>query len=200
MKYKKLLKVIPVLLGFSLLFMATGYIVSARAGSATPYGQLKVVGNQLCGSNGQAVQLKGMSSHGLQWYGHYMNRDSIKYMKENWGANVVRAAMYTEERGYISNPSLMKSRTKEVVQAAIDEGIYVIIDWHILSDGNPNVHREEAKLFFEEMARTYKDYPNVIYEICNEPNGVSWDGGNQTLCKNILFPQLEQLIQIALLL
>ena len=103
--------------------MATGYIVSARAGSATPYGQLKVVGNQLCGSNGQAVQLKGMSSHGLQWYGHYMNRDSIKYMKENWGANVVRAAMYTEERGYISNPSLMKSRTRRLFKQLLMRNI-----------------------------------------------------------------------------
>ncbi|NLL72737.1 MAG: cellulase family glycosylhydrolase [Clostridiales bacterium] len=169
-------KILSVFMGCLLLFMATSYVVSEKVEAASPYGQLKVVGNQLCDSRGQAVQLKGMSSHGLQWYGHYMNRDSINYMKNTWGANVVRAAMYTEEKGYMSNPSYMKSKTKEIVEAAIEAGIYVIIDWHILSDGNPNTHREQAKAFFEEMARSYGHYPNVIYEICNEPNGVSWSG------------------------
>lgn len=173
---KRLQKSLSAFLGCLLILMAASLFVPKKVEAATPYGQLKVVGNQLCNSSGQAVQLKGMSSHGLQWYGHYMNRDSINFMKNAWGANVVRAAMYTEERGYISNPSLMKSRTKEVVEAAIEAGIYVIIDWHILSDGNPNIHREQAKAFFEEMARTYGNYPNVIYEICNEPNGVSWSG------------------------
>jgi endoglucanase len=139
-------------------------------------GQLKVVGSQLCNQNGDPIQLKGMSSHGLQWFGHYMNYDSIKFMRDDWGANLVRAAMYTSSGGYISNPKTLKTKVKEVVQAAIDLDIYVIIDWHILSDGDPNTYKEQAKAFFQEMASLYKDSPNVIYEICNEPNGdVTWD-------------------------
>ncbi|HEY9061281.1 MAG TPA: cellulase family glycosylhydrolase [Pseudobacteroides sp.] len=145
--------------------------------ASTPYGQLKVVGSQLCNQSGQPVVLKGMSSHGLQWYGNFMNTSSIKTLKDSWGATVVRAAMYTAENGYISNPAAMKSKVKEIVQAAIDLGIYVIIDWHILSDGDPNTYKTQAKEFFKEMATTYGSYPNVIYEICNEPNGnASWTG------------------------
>lgn len=52
--------------------------------------------------------------------------------------------------------------------------MYVIIDWHILSDGDPNCYKDEAKAFFSEMAEKYKDRVNVLYEICNEPNGVDW--------------------------
>ena len=71
--------------------------------------------------------------------------------RDDWHVNVFRAAMYTEEDGYIDDPSV-KEKVKEAVEAAIDLGIYVIIDWHILYDGNPNEHKEEAKAFFQEMA------------------------------------------------
>ncbi|GAA0136846.1 hypothetical protein YSY43_36870 [Paenibacillus sp. YSY-4.3] len=144
------------------------------AAPAVPFGQLKVQGNQLVGQSGQAVQLVGMSSHGLQWYGNFVNKSSLQYMRDNWGINVFRTAMYTAEKGYITNPSV-KDKVKEAVQASIDLGLYVIIDWHILSDGNPNTYKTQAKAFFQEMATLYGNTPNVIYEIANEPNGnVSW--------------------------
>ena len=54
--------------------------------------------------------------------------------------------------------------------------MYVIIDWHILHDLDPNVYKEDAKDFFNEMSAKYADYDNVIYEICNEPNGgTNWN-------------------------
>ncbi|WP_319001667.1 cellulase family glycosylhydrolase [Clostridium estertheticum] len=154
-----------------LIFVAVSsrtYIAQAATSSVS---QLKIVGSQLCDSTGKAIQLKGMSSHGLQWYGDYMNYDSMKYLRDNWGVNVVRAAMYTDQGGYISNPTTTKAKVKEIVQAAIDLNMYVIIDWHILNDGNPNTYKEQSKSFFKEMATTYGNHPNVIYEICNEPNG-----------------------------
>jgi endoglucanase len=49
--------------------------------------------------------------------------------------------------------------------------MYVIVDWHILSDGNPLANEDAAKAFFAEVSERYKGSPNVIYEICNEPNG-----------------------------
>ena len=143
----------------------------AEAATTSFGGQLKVVGSQLCDSNGKPIQLKGMSSHGLQWYGQFVNYDSMKFLRDKWGVNVIRAAMYTNEGGYISNPSSQKEKIKKIVQDAIDLNMYVIIDWHILSDNNPNTYKEQAKSFFQEMAEEYGKYPNVIYEICNEPNG-----------------------------
>lgn len=147
---------------------------TARQGGVSQNGRLKVIGTQLCNEDGQAVVLRGMSSHGLQWYGQFASAQAMASTAE-YGANVFRLAMYTAEGGYLSQPGL-KEAVKNGVAAAVQNDMYVIIDWHILSDGNPMTHLEEAKAFFSEMARLYKDTPNVIYEICNEPNNVSWAG------------------------
>lgn len=154
----------------------SGSGVSAPTNSVVKkYGQLKVVNGQLCDNNGNAIQLKGMSSHGLSWYP--FGNDTVKNLVNDWHISVVRAAMYpTEYNGYITNPAV-KDQVKKIVADAVKYGIYVIIDWHCLNDGsnNPQNHQTQAIAFFEEMAQAYKNYPNVIYEICNEPNGgVTW--------------------------
>jgi len=137
-------------------------------------GHLQVIGTQLCNEAGEAVVLRGMSSHGIQWFPQFLSSEVIKSTADR-GANLFRAAMYTAENGYISNKAEMKQRLVNAVDAAIALDMYAIIDWHILSDGNPNTYKAEAKAFFEEMARRYKGNPAVIYEICNEPNGnVTW--------------------------
>ena len=138
-------------------------------------GSLHVSGVNLLNQAGQPIQLAGMSSHGLQWYGHLMNAGSIKWLRDDWKANVVRAAMYTADGGYIANPSV-KDKVIESVEAAIQHGMYVIIDWHILNDNDPNIYKTQAIEFFQDMATRYGEFPNVIYEIANEPNGyANWN-------------------------
>jgi len=93
------------------------------------------------------------------------------------GYTVIRAALYTEEVGQHRALSRKQDMIK-AVDAAIAAGIYIIIDWHNLSDGNSMKYKSEALTFFREMAELYKNTPNVLYEICNEPNGdnVTWQG------------------------
>jgi aryl-phospho-beta-D-glucosidase BglC (GH1 family) len=139
------------------------------------YGQLKVVGNRLCDKNGNPVQLRGMSSHDIKWL--WWGKDhTVQNLAYSWRANVARVAMYTSPNngGYISTPALLKQRVKDYVDDAIEAGIYVIVDWHILQDGDPNTYINESKAFFQEMSQAYGSYPNVIWEICNEPNGPQW--------------------------
>ncbi len=151
---------------------------TAEAAGTTPverYGQLSVKSGKLVDKNGQPVQLKGISSHGVQWFGDLVNQDTMKWLRDDWGISVFRVALYTEENGYIANPSL-KNKVKEAIEAAQKLGLYVIIDWHILSDGDPNIHKNEAKAFFNEFSTKYGHLPNVIYELANEPNGnVNWN-------------------------
>lgn len=137
------------------------------------YGQLTVSGNKILDKNGQVVQLRGMSFFWSQWIGKYYNAETVKWLKDDWKCNVVRAAMAVESGGYLENPEAEKAKIYAVVDAAIAEGIYVIVDWH---DHNGEKHLEEAKAFFGELAAKYKDVPNIIYEPYNEPLNVSWVG------------------------
>lgn len=140
-------------------------------------GQLSVRGSEIVNQRGEPVQLRGMSSHGLQWFGKLVTEEALIDLRNNWGITVFRAAMYTAQGGYVENPKV-KTKLFEIVDAAIRLGIYVVIDWHILYDNNPQIHQGKAVEFFSEMSKKYAGIPNVIYEICNEPNGnISW-GGN----------------------
>lgn len=157
---------------------SSGIKVSSTFACPSKTGALKVTGNQLTDASGNPVQLRGISTHGLAWYPDYVNENAFKQYRQVWGANVVRLAMYTAEYGgYCSggNKENLKNLVKKGVEYATRQDMYVIIDWHILSDGNPKTNQAEAKKFFQEMASTYASYNNVIYEICNEPNGgTSW--------------------------
>lgn len=183
-------KKIKILRGFALVCVLalglclTGGLQIAEAKTTTYYdasaGRLYVKGTKLVDKKGNEVQLRGVSTHGLSWYPQYVNDKCFAQLHDKWGANVVRLAMYTEEyNGYCSgdakNRSDLKKLIKKGVRLAKKHKMYVIVDWHILSDGNPNSHKKEAKAFFREMSREFKGYNNVIYEICNEPNnGTSW--------------------------
>lgn len=137
------------------------------------YGPLKVLGNRIVGFDDKPVQLRGMSFFWSQWIGKYYTNSCVKWLKDDWHCNIVRAAMAVEEGGYLTNPEIEKQKIITVVDAAIEHGIYVIIDWH---DHHAGDHLEKAKNFFAEMARKYGDKPNVIYELFNEPLQVSWAG------------------------
>ena len=141
-------------------------------------GALSVNGTQLVDQNGNPVQLRGISTHGLSWFPNFVDQNAFRQFREEWNVNIMRLAMYTHENGgYCTdgNKENLKNIIYRGVQYATDNDMYVIIDWHVLQEQNPNVYKEEAKKFFSEMSEKYKDYDNVIYEICNEPNGgVGW--------------------------
>ena len=80
--------------------------------------------------------------------------------------------MGVEESGGYLEDSSNKQKVKTVVDAAINKGLYVIIDWHT---SHAEDYETQAIQFFEEMATLYGDYDNVIYEIYNEPLQISWD-------------------------
>lgn len=147
---------------------------------ATPSGSgaLHVEGTQLKDSKGNNVQLRGISTHGLSWFPQYVNQELFHELHKEWNANVMRLAMYTAENGgYCTDgdKNKLKQLVKDGVQYATNADMYVIIDWHVLRDENPNANKDEAKKFFEEMSKEYANANNVIYEICNEPNGgTSW--------------------------
>lgn len=161
---------------------------TAQAAGAAPveqHGALHVSGTDLKDSHGAKFQLKGVSTHGIAWFPQYVNKDAFQTLRDNYGINTIRLAMYTNKsEGY--GPDAVK-KVREGVKYATELGMYVIIDWHILNDGNPNQHKSEAKKFFTKMSKKYGSQKNVIYEICNEPNGnVTWNKQIKPYAKTII--------------
>lgn len=145
-------------------------------GGLNEHGQLTVQGSSLLNQKGEAIQLKGISSHGIRWYYEYLNYPALKYFRDK-GANLVRLAVYTKPTGaYIDNPTDSLKTLYVGIENALAADCYAIVDWHILDDNDPNMHVTQAVEFFETVSARYANNPGIIYEICNEPNGTaSWD-------------------------
>lgn len=152
---------------------AASFLASAAFADVPP---LTVSGNKIL-SGGQAKSFAGnsffWSNTGWEQEDLY-NAQAVQWLKNDWNATIVRAAMGADEDGsYIEDPQGNQQRVETLVQAAIDNDIYVIIDFH-----SHQAHALEAQsiAFFREMAQKYGAYNNVIYEIYNEPVGVDWNG------------------------
>ncbi|MER7165690.1 cellulase family glycosylhydrolase [Micromonospora sp. NPDC000207] len=137
-------------------------------------GQLRVCGTQLCNRYGRPIQLRGMSTHGIQWYSQCVNDASLDALATDWRADVLRISMYIQEDGYETNPRLFTDRVHDYIERATARGMYAIVDWHMLTPGDPNHNLARARTFFTEIAQRHKDKTNILYEVANEPNGVSW--------------------------
>ncbi|MER6006857.1 cellulase family glycosylhydrolase [Nonomuraea angiospora] len=152
-------------------------VLGTPSSTGTPVqanGQLQVCGVKLCNEHGKQIQLRGMSSHGLQWYSQCLNTASLDALANDWKADVLRISMYIQEDGYETNPRLFTDRVHNLIEQATARGMYAIVDWHMLDPGDPNYNLSRAKTFFTEIAQRHNGKNNLLYEIANEPNGVSW--------------------------
>ena len=181
-------KILSILLTAILLVSALAACGKASAaptpvddGRARPSscGKLRVVGGKLCAESGEPVMLRGLSLNGLITSESYLNEELFRELARSDGVNLFRLPMYTYgvgSVGYCANGD--KERHKEAVARGVElaraQDMYVLIDWHILSDGDPNTYIDDALSFFAEMAERFSGNNNVLYEICNEPNGVDW--------------------------
>jgi endoglucanase len=134
------------------------------------HGALSVTGVQLTDQTGKPVVLHGVSFGWHNWWPRFYNANTVKWLAGDWKCSVVRAAMGVEPaKGFIMDPAGSKEKIEAVVNAAIANDIYVLIDWH-----SHGLLQKEAVDFFAEMAQKYGKYPHVIYEIFNEPDKNTW--------------------------
>ena len=148
-------------------------------------GRLHVQGTGLADEGGTAVQLRGVSTHGLTWYPGFVSESLFAQVSEDWNCNLVRLAMYAsiycgEERE--ESYALLKRG----IEAAVAADMYVLVDWHMLEKGDPNEEADEAEEFFARVTAEYPDCPNLLFEICNEPNGEADWGAVLTYAERII--------------
>ena len=146
---------------------ADGDIYTARP---SVNGKLHVEGTNLVDAKGTPVQLRGVSTHGLTWFSHYLNNELFHQVSGDWNCSLIRLAMYSSV--YSSNKrDESYELMKKGINLAVNNDMYVIVDWHMLEKGNPVEELDKAKEFFARITEEYKNSPNLIFEICNEPNG-----------------------------
>ncbi len=141
-------------------------------------GRLHVQGVNLYNENGNAIQLRGMSTHGIQWYGwdKFLTPAALDALSKQWKADIVRVSLYVQEGGYETNPAAFTAHAEQIIDEVIARGMYVLVDWHMLDPGDPMANVESAKTYFTEISQRYANLPNVLYEIANEPNGTYEEG------------------------
>lgn len=133
-------------------------------------GKLQVIGTQLSNAKGNALMLRGASLGWHNLWPRFYNEGAVSWLASDWKCNVIRASMGVGlDDSYLENPQYALKCMTAVIDAAIKNGIYVLIDFH-----SHKLHTAEAKTFFTGMATKYKNSPNVIYEIWNEPDYYSW--------------------------
>jgi endoglucanase len=170
----------------SVALAATALVTTSAAAApipipaaATPVsinGQLHVCGTKLCNQYNKPIQLRGMSTHGIQWYANCIKKASLDALATDWNADILRISMYVArgEDGYETDPRKFTDLVHGYIDEATKRGMYALVDWHQLTPGDPNIYTAKAKTFFAEIAERHKDKNNIIYDIANEPNGVSW--------------------------
>lgn len=138
------------------------------------HGKLSVNGKNIVDKNGDNFQIQGVSTHSIYGFHQFINSNVFEFLKDELNCNTIRLCVYSSpDEGYSEK---LYAKVDEGIKYASNLGLYVILDWHILSDYDPNINKESAKRFFERMAENYGDYENILYEICNEPNGsTTWN-------------------------
>ncbi|GHU83066.1 hypothetical protein FACS189415_4650 [Bacteroidia bacterium] len=136
------------------------------------HGQLRVEGAHIVDMDGHKVALRGISLGWHNWWPQFYTPSIVEYLSHDWDISIIRVAMGVEPTdGYLENPEKSERIIRTVIDAAIANGIYVIVDWH-----SHTIHTGEAQLFFSTIAQQYSGHPNIIYEIFNEPEGnISWE-------------------------
>lgn len=143
----------------------------ANAQFVKEHGQLSVKGTQLVDKNQNPIVLRGVSLGWHSMWPRFYNENVVDWLKKDFNCTIVRAALGIEigEHSYMKEPEFSKDKIEAVIKGAIKSDIYVIIDWH-----SHNINLEEAKDYFDKISKQYGKYPNVIYEVFNEPDYETW--------------------------
>jgi endoglucanase len=152
------------------LFLGIFVVRELQAQPVKEHGSLSVKGTKMIDQHGKVTVLNGVSYGWHNWWPRFYNKESVKWLASDWKCSVVRAAMGIDPKnGYLDKPDWSKEKMEAIIQGAIENDIYVIIDWH-----SHTIKLDAAKAFFAEMATKYGKNPHIIYELYNEPVKDTW--------------------------
>jgi len=145
---------------------------------------LRVQGNELL-AGGTAVMLRGVAVGDPILAREGRPLSDYERIAREWHANVVRISLHPSVWKYKPHAEVLEALDREI-QAALGNGMYVIVDWHTI--GWPNGYYEKiekawtddpadlydsnfdlAKSFWEEVSARFGKDGRIIFELWNEP-------------------------------
>lgn len=156
---------------------------------------LQVVGDQIMDDQGTPITLKGIVRPSLEWSatGQYLSTQDLSNIA-NWSSggttahsNVIRLDMY---QGYwlTSGPVTEMGSYKQIINAivyyATQLGMAVILDLHWVESGYQSpMANQDSITFWQQVATDYASFGTVLFELYNEPYGITsdvWLNGDST--------------------
>lgn len=138
--------------------------------------ELHVEGTKVLSKDGKPVWLQGVNVVSLEW-----SAEGEQVMKaalvatEQWNANIIRLPVapkwwFGRGPGQKDGGAAYRQRVDEVINLVANRGKYLLLDLHQF--GAP---RQEHADFWKDAAAKYKNHPAVLFELFNEPHGMSWE-------------------------
>jgi len=111
----------------------------------------------------ELVRLSGASLFWPNLQPHLFCAQTVQWLARDWRLNLIRVPIGIAPEGPPMMLSDAVALAKRVIDAAIAEDIYVLVDWH--------AHDElaEGAYCLASLAEHYRDQPNILYETWNEP-------------------------------
>lgn len=159
-----LLRWILAIVGLGMAPLAAAQPAAPKGSVVAEHGQLGVRGNRVVDAAGRPFAVHGMSLFWSQWEPDYYNAKTVAWLKRDWKVTAIRAAIAAQSDGYDTQPEVETRKAETVIDAAIAQGIYVVVDWHAHQP-----RADDAVRFFSHIATKYRGVPNLIYEPYNEP-------------------------------
>jgi len=155
---------------FTFLTLCLSTSIALAQTPVQKHGNLRISGKHIVNKHGAVTSLAGPSffwSNTGWGQERFYTRGAVNTFATDWKAGIVRVAVGAQNDGSILKDRRGNlARAQTVIEAAIDNGLYVIVDWH---SHQAEQDLQEAQAFFTHIAKRYGHTSNIIYEIYNEP-------------------------------
>jgi len=132
--------------------------------------ELHVEGTRVLTKDAAPVWLQGVNVVSLEFLpkGDHVQKSTLVAI-EDWKSNIIRLPV--KDEFWLGNDGAdYRQRVDQIITLAANRGAYVLLDLHCFG-----VPGEKHAAFWKDAAARYKNHPAVLFDLFNEPHGISWD-------------------------
>lgn len=157
-----------------------------KFGSAAANGLYYTVGNKVLTPSGQVHVFKGVAMPAMSWQSGMNGELTIQQVHavKAWGVNLVRLPLNINH--WRDNKDNYRANIKTIVGWIKADGMDIMLDLHSAelpghTGGPARMAPRQAITFWQQVATEYKNDPDIIFELFNEPHDITageWRDGS----------------------